>query len=45
MVHPRPQTAQGESVAKPESLLSLVRKYYIKELHDKLSNVGGIIIC
>ena len=37
VVHPRPQTAQGESVAKPETplliILSIACKY---EVHDNL---------
>ena len=42
MVHPRPQTPQGESVAKHETLLliipSIVRKYGIKDVDGSKSN-------
>ena len=42
MVHPPPQTPQGESVAKPETLLliiiSLVCKHDTKDVFDYLSS-------
>ena len=42
VVHPRPQTPQGESVAKPETplliILRAVCKCHIKEVHINYSN-------
>ena len=42
MVHPRPQTAQGEFVTEPKThlliILSLVCRYYIEKIHSKQSN-------